>query len=64
MQRRAAAARPAPAAADATLCCLDDACLLNIFRQLTPLPDLFAASAVCKVRDRRAERSGTACAQP
>ena len=33
--------------------CLDDACLLNIFRFLTPLPDLFAAAAVCKVRRPR-----------
>lgn len=46
MQRRGAA----PTRDGATLCCVDDACLLNIFRYLAPLPDLFAAAAVCRVR--------------
>jgi hypothetical protein len=48
----AACALAAAAANDAPtlLCRVDDACLLNIFRFLTPLPDLFAAAAVCRVR--------------
>ncbi len=58
-QRAVAMAQPggaasalAAAASDAQtlLCRVDDACLLNIFRFLTPLPDLFAAAAVCRVR--------------
>ena len=49
MQRRG----EARAGHGASLSCLDDACLLNIFRFLTPLPDLFAAAAVCKVRGPR-----------
>lgn len=32
------------------LLALDDGCLVNIFRFLTPLPDLFNAAAVCRVR--------------
>ncbi len=29
---------------------LDDACLVNVLRFLTPLPDLFNVAAVCRVR--------------
>ena len=49
MRRRGDAPTSAPGGS-ATLGCLDDACLLNIFRFLSPLPDLFAAAAVCRVR--------------
>ena len=52
MQRRSAAPAASPRGG-ASLCCVDDACLLNIFRFLAPLPDLFAAAAVCRVRIRR-----------
>lgn len=31
---------------------IDDGCLLNIFKQLTPLPDLFQVAATCKVVQR------------
>lgn len=48
MQRQSEA--PSGRGGGASMSCLDDACLLNIFRFLTPLPDLFAAAAVCKVR--------------
>jgi len=58
MQRRGAA----PARDGATLSCVDDACLLNIFRYLAPLPDLFAAAAVCRVRALRCDSAITLCA--
>jgi hypothetical protein len=60
MAAPAAAAPACDAAAHATqLSSVDDACLLNVFRQLAPLPDLFAAAAVCRVR--RAAGSAPRC---
>ena len=45
----------------AGLAALDDAALLRVFSFLTPLPDLFACAAVCKVRSEWSECSLPRC---